>query len=168
MQDAFIKRLLQVLRAQPAAAAQRLQSALHNLQQLQGLLQPYGPAAPPEQQLVSEIDLALLQDLVARVAEALQQAVAPPELQQQQQEQQVQQEQLQSEQQEQPLLQPQEQQQRPQHEQQQQQQQLEQQLEQQQLKAAATVPMDTELPAAGSADAAAKQELSDGAMDVDR
>ena len=83
LQDAFIRRMLQVLCSPPASAPQRLQATLRNLQQLAALLAPYGPPhAPLEQQLLSEIDMALLADLVARVAEALRQSMQPAQQQQ--------------------------------------------------------------------------------------
>ena len=43
LQDAFVRRMLQVLRSQPATASQRLRYALTNLQQLHRLLAPFGP-----------------------------------------------------------------------------------------------------------------------------
>ena len=114
-----MRRLIQVLRTPPAAAVQRLQAALHNLQQLHQLLAPFGPPhAAPEHQLLSEIDVALMADLVARLTVALQQALHPPPAQQEQQEQQAEQKQEQ-----QPSQQQQQQQQEQQPSQQQQQQQ---------------------------------------------
>ena len=77
-QDAFVRRLIQVLRSPPAQATQRLQTTLRNLQSLHQLLAPFGPPqAAPDQQLLSEIDMALMADLVARISDALRQSMQP-------------------------------------------------------------------------------------------
>ena len=74
-----MRRLIQVLRAPAAQATQRLQTTLRNLQSLHQLLAPFGPPhAAPEQQLLSEIDMALMADLVARISDALRQSMQPP------------------------------------------------------------------------------------------
>jgi hypothetical protein len=92
LQDAFVRRLTQVLRSPVAAATQRLQAAVRNLHQLQRLLAPFGPPhAPPEQQLLSEIDVALLGDLLHRLSEKLLQSQQPQQQEQQPQQQQQQQ-----------------------------------------------------------------------------
>lgn len=91
MQDAFIRRLTQVLRSPAAEATQRLQAALCNLHQLQRLLAPFGPPhAPPEQQLLSDIDVALLGDLLHYLSEELLRSQQPQQQEQKAQQQQQQ------------------------------------------------------------------------------
>ncbi|KAI7840243.1 hypothetical protein COHA_006025 [Chlorella ohadii] len=78
LKDAFVRRLIQVLRSPAAQATQRLQTTLRNLQSLHQLLAPFGPPhAGPDQQLLSEIDMALMADLVARISDALRQSMQP-------------------------------------------------------------------------------------------
>jgi len=73
-----VRRLIQVLRSPAAQATQRLQTTLRNLQSLHQLLAPFGPPhAGPDQQLLSEIDMALMADLVARISDALRQSMQP-------------------------------------------------------------------------------------------
>ena len=73
-----MRRLIQVLRSPAAQATQRLQTTLRNLQSLHQLLAPFGPPqAAPDQQLLSEIDMALMADLVARISDALRQSMQP-------------------------------------------------------------------------------------------
>jgi hypothetical protein len=94
LQDAFVRRMIQVLCSPPSTSVQRLQATLRNLHQLSRQLAPFGPpAAPPDQQLLSEIDMALMADLIHRVTEALVRPQQQPQQQQPQQQQQQQQQQ---------------------------------------------------------------------------
>ena len=78
-QDAFITRLVAALRTPPSHAPQRLAQALRNLRQLQGLVSQLAPPrAPEERAVVSEVDIAYMNDLVAKLASAAAMPVGPP------------------------------------------------------------------------------------------